>query len=125
MMANEKKKDEISKDLKDQLEKEAFERVCKAVGTTPAEIEAREAQKKKNDEMVEYDIRPQVVHINGQPYSHGVEKQVVVETILHMAGSRRNRLMEESLGKNHELIGATLQSRLVSVQDASGLEVSK
>ncbi len=123
-MAEKKKDEEVSKELLKKLEDEAFARVCKAVGTTPAEIEAAEKQRERLKEMVEFDIRPMVVHINGKPFSHGRCTRGEWEVISQMAGGKRNRLLEEALGKKHQLIGSTLESRLVEVENAAGMKVN-
>jgi hypothetical protein len=138
-MANKKKEDmetqtnkDVSKDLLEKLEKEAFERVCKAAGTTPAKIEAMEKAKAAapaEEELVQYDIRPVVVHINGRAMpSHGVAPRSVVDGILFMAGSYRNRMLEEKLGKTSELVmlrDGVMQAKVVKVEDITGLEVHK
>lgn len=120
---------------KEDLERLAFERVCKALGTTPEEIDALEKNRAETQKAfdsepeVEYDVSPIVVSINGNPYpSRGRVKRSVAEVILQAAGAKRNRLLEEKFGKTNELImmrDGTLQAKIVETIDLTGMKVSR
>lgn len=89
--------------LKKKADEAGFDRVARALGHDPAEIRALEKSKADNEELMEYDIGPTVVHINGLPYSgKGEAPRGMAEMIVSMASARRQRLLKEQIG--HEYI---------------------
>lgn len=109
-------------------EKKAYERVCKAVGTTPGEVADLEQRTPVKEDMISYDITPVVVKINGEAQpSRGVAPRSKVEVIMAAAGNMRNRRLEELVGRSFDLVtlrDGTMQARLVSAEDAAGLKVN-
>lgn len=103
---------------KEKAEEDAVESVCKALGVSPADIKAEEERKSQAADMMEYDLGPMVVMINGNEYKgQGVATRAVVEMLMHMAGEKRMREIRARVGNNSEVIqmaGGTIRSRLVS-----------
>lgn len=121
------KLENLPSELQKKLQEEAYAKVCSALKTTPAEINAVADQKKKSAEMREFNIGMQEVHINGRRYSgKGQARADVVEMILSMAGAQRQRMIAETIGRDHvvQMINNTVSSRVVGAQDISGQEVS-
>lgn len=118
---------EVLKKITEEAEKKAFERVCKAAGTTPKEVAELETKKPKQEDMIAYDVSPIVVTINGEAQpSRGVAPRGKVEVILAAAGNMRNRRLEEMVGRSFDLVtlrDGTLQARLVSAENAAGQAV--
>lgn len=102
---------------KEKAEDHAVESVCKALGVSPADIKAEEERKKVAADMMEYDLGPMIVMINGHEYKgQGIATRAVVEMLMHMAGEKRMREIRAKVGNNSEIIqmaGGTIRSRLV------------
>lgn len=110
-----------------QLEGQALDRVLKALNMSKADLEALEQKKVTDQEMVEYNIFPIEVTINGRAVPmKGRATRVEAETILSVAGQLRERLMQEQLSKEGQAIimNGTIQSRIVRTTDLLGQEVS-
>lgn len=111
-------------------EKKALDRVLKAFGVTEEELKAREKiqeAQEKDQELMEYDITPTIVKINGRAVPcKGIAPRGEVEQILASAGARRHRLLTEVLGKATlgELIGSQFVARKVEVTNVTGEKVS-
>lgn len=108
----------------------ALDRVLKALNISKAELEALEAKKEFEEEMVDYDITPIVVSINGndQPCKGRVTRGMA-EQILSMAAMLRDRMMQEALGKEGQAIlrHGTIQAVIVpkTVINVTGQVVSQ
>lgn len=136
-MAKQEKKEQIEADLPPEVlekiekaaQEKAFADLCKQLGTTPEAVKAMEEQKKKAQELVEYDVTPIRVRINGeyQP-SKGICTREKADMIISMAAKYRNRILEEKLGRTYELHmlrDGTFQSKLVGTQNVYGEAVTK
>jgi hypothetical protein len=105
----------------------ALARILKALDITEEDLKKIEGNKSKAAEMVEYDVTPTIVKINGVPQPcRGVAPRGVVEQILACVGARRHRLLQEVLGKSvmGEIIGSQFHARVVEVVNKEGEKVS-
>lgn len=113
--ANKSKEEALA--AKEQAEEHAVESVCKALGVSPEDIAAEEERKKTQVEMMEYDLGPMVVYINGVEFKgRGIATRAVVECLMHMAGEKRMRELRAKVGNNSEIIqlaGGSIRSRLI------------
>lgn len=126
-MENENKKKTQTKSSEVEMSEEAIEKaveiVAKKMGVSKKELDELEKLKTKKSEMVEYDIGSNVVHINGQPYTgRGRVKREIAEVLMHAAGSRRMRLLNEMVRNSYELqqlAGGGFSTKLVSQESVS------
>lgn len=105
------------------LEEEAVEKVCAALGTSPAKLAIEEKRKAEAEKMMEYNIGKIIVAINGKEYTgRGVEKAGIVECIMSLAGNKRMREIRARIGNNYEihmLSGGAMTSRVVGQSEDS------
>jgi hypothetical protein len=111
------------------LEKAALAKVLKKLGISESELDELERIKADNEDELDYDLGGQVVHVNGEAYSRGRAKRGLVETILSMAANKKDRLLNEMIGKKgmanlmHGVIRADIP--VTEREDAMGTKVNQ
>jgi hypothetical protein len=107
--------DALSPEVRKQLEEEALKRVCKAGNVKYEEVLASE-KREANDPLVDVNLGKHVVKINGEIFSGNVRvKRSVAEVLIHLAGTRKMRLLREKIANKGEvdLISGSIRTRIV------------
>lgn len=137
MKKNEKKEEvkleEISKEQMDAIiakaEADALAKVCKAVGTDPERLKEMEANRKKAEEMGEYNLGAVVCRINGVTYTgRGKAPRAVCEQLIAMASAKRKRLINEKIGRDAQVMGSLaggISYKIIKAEDEAGLPVGE
>lgn len=109
-------------------EKEGLAKAYKALGTTPEILDAIEKQNKSQKDLVEYDTGGIEVSINGQVFStRGQAPREQVEHIMSMASAKRQRLINEKIGRDMVVLGQVsggMSVREIKRVDEAGIEQS-
>lgn len=87
------------------MEEAALKRVCAAMGVSYDDVLEQEKVKTQVDEIVEVDMGPFVVEVNGMPYRGRCKvTRGLAETLQHAAASKQMRILREQIGLKHEVI---------------------
>lgn len=114
------------------LEEAAMAKVLKKLGITEDDVDSiakSKAETAEAKELVKYDLGGLTVRINGQEYGKGEAPREVVATILSMAANKKNRLLQEMIGKEGmaNLMSGVIKAEIpvTSQKDAHGLQVNQ
>jgi hypothetical protein len=93
------------KELQKQLEEAAMRRVAAAMGVDYDDVLATEKRKKDDEQMVEVDLGPFTVSVNGLEYrGKAVVKKSLGEVLISLAANKKMRILNEQIGRKHEVI---------------------